>query len=195
MAIDTLSNVKLMLNIATSDDDALLARIQWAADAFIEGHCGRTFAGGTFTEYHASGGRALFLTNYPVAAVTSVKVDASGAFGADTLRGTDTYIVLADRGVIASRCGPFGRSGGIPNAVQVVYTTAEDAVPPPISRAYAELIGLWYRQAKTTDHLNQLNLIAQGEDSVETTYADGSRGFRVPEAVLQMLQLYRAPSI
>ncbi len=191
--IATMDDVKLMLAIATDADDDFIDQLQVAADAFVEGFCGRTFTGGTFTEYHPGGGRMVFLANFPVATITSVKVDAEGAFGPETLRAADTYTVLADRGVIAARGNSFGGAGDGLAAVQVVYSTVADAVPPPVSRAYTELIGLWYRQAKTADHLGQLNLISQNEDGVETTYANGANGFRVPATVLQLLALYRVP--
>lgn len=192
MPIATTDAVKMALGIDIDADDEFIGELQTAADAFISGHCGRAFTGGTFTEYHPAGGRTLFLANYPVTAVTSVKVDAAGTFGADSLRTADTYAVLADRGVIAARGGAFGSAGDGPTAVQVVYTTATGAVPPPVSRAYAELIGVWYRQAKTADHLGQLNLVSRNESGVETAY---SNGFEVPPTVTQMLALYRTPAM
>ncbi|QEL14728.1 phage head-tail connector protein [Limnoglobus roseus] len=193
MPIDTRSNVKMMLGITTDDDDDFLDRLMGAADAFIVSHCGRSFTGGAFTEYHPAGGRVLFLANFPISTVTGVKVDPSGAFGAETLLGADAYALLADRGVLTARGGAFGGSGDGPVAVQVVYETATDAVPLPVSRAYAELVGIWYRQAKTAAHLGQLNLISQEEGGMETTYASGANGFRVPATVLQLLELYRVP--
>ena len=75
MAIDTLANVKQALAVTGTADDALLGQLQAAADSFIETFCGRTFAGGTFTEYHPGGAKVLFLTSYPVASVTSVRVE------------------------------------------------------------------------------------------------------------------------
>jgi hypothetical protein len=194
MAIDTLSSVKVNLGVSGTGDDTLLGQLQAAADAFIEQHCGRAFAGGTFTEYHASGQRLLFLANFPVAGVTSVKVDPNGAFGAETQLAASAYAVLSDRGVIVSRGGAFG-GGSVPNAVQVVYATATGAVPAAVGRAYADLIGHWYRQAKTNATLGHLNLVSRNESGVETSYATYVSQYRVPEQVTAALAMYRVPAM
>lgn len=194
MAIDTLSNVKVNLGVSGTGDDTLLGQLQSAADTFIEHHCGRVFTGGTFTEYHASGQRTLFLANYPVASVTSVKVDSTGVFGSGTQLATDTYALLSDRGVIVSRGGAFG-GGSVPNAVQVVYATATGAVPAAVSRAYADLIGHWYRQAKTGAALGHLNLVSRNESGIETSYATFVSQYRVPDQVMMLLTMYRVPAM
>lgn len=191
MALDTIANVKDVLGIATGDDDDLIEQLQTMADTFVEQHCGRSFVGGTFTEYHAAGQRLLFLANYPVTEVTSVKVDPAGDFGAETLRDPDSYALFADRGVIQSRDGMFGSPA--PNAVQVVYETAEDAVPPAVARAYAELVGFWYRQVKTNVELGQLNVLSRDEGGIETRYA--SMNAKVPATILQALAMYRVPTV
>src|SRR5205814_2315688 len=143
MSLDTLANVKQALAVTGTTDDALLTQLQAAADAFIDAHCGRAFTGGTFTEYHPGGSRQIFLRNYPVAAVTSVKVDPAGTFGPETVRDPATYVVHTDRGVIVGKDGSFvpTRPGfrvapdDFPRAVQVVYTTATGAVPAAVCQA------------------------------------------------------------
>src|SRR5262245_33928484 len=107
MALDTLANVKAALMITSTADDAVLARIMETAEAFIEEHTGRTFNGGTFTEDHSGGQRMLFLRNFPVESVTSVKADGSRQFSSDSVVTADRYFVHGDRGVIESLCGPF----------------------------------------------------------------------------------------
>lgn len=189
--LDSLSDVKRALGITTGADDDLLEQLQEMADIYIERHCGRNFLGGTFTELHPGGERALFLANYPVAEVASVKVDPNGDFGAETLRDPDSYSLHADRGVVQSRSGTFGRRA--PNAVQVVYETAEDAVPPPVARAYIDLIGHWYRQVKTNVELGQLNLLSRNETDIETRYAAANA--TVPAAIVQALAMYRVPTV
>jgi uncharacterized phiE125 gp8 family phage protein len=189
--LDALADVKQALGVTGTDDDDLLEQLQEMADIYIERHCGRNFLGGSFTEYHAAGQRLLFLTNYPVAEVTSVKVDPDGDFGAETLRDPDSYSLHADRGVIQSQSGTFGSPA--PNAVQVVYETAEDAVPPPVARAYIDLIGHWYRQVKTNVELGQLNVLSRNESDIETRYAAANA--TVPAAIVQTLALYRVPAV
>src|SRR3954451_24632336 len=107
MALDTLVNVKTALLISGTTDDAVLTRLLDVADGFIAEHTGRNFAGGTFTETHPAGGSLVFLRNYPVTSVTSLKVDSARQFGAETAWSADRYVVHADRGVIESVCGPF----------------------------------------------------------------------------------------
>lgn len=189
--IDALADVKQALGITGTEDDDLLEQIQTMADDLIARHCGRNFLGGTFTEYHDGGERLLFLANYPVTDLTSVKVDPDGGFGAETLRDPDSYALRADRGVIQSRCGTFGSPA--PNAVQVVYESAEDAVPAAVSRAYIDLIGHWYRQVKTNVELGQLNLLSRNESDIETRYVSANAD--VPEAIRKTLDLFRVPTL
>src|SRR5215207_2219451 len=118
MSLDTLANVKVRLGITTAADDALLSALMDAADQYVAGYCGRDFAGGTFTEYHPGGEPFVFLRNYPVQSITSVKSDPAYGFGAETVLPTTAYVVHTDRGVIQSLVGPFARG---PRAVQVVY--------------------------------------------------------------------------
>lgn len=199
MALDTLNNVKSQLGVATSDDDTLLSQLQAAADAFIEAFCGRAFAGGSYTEDHAGGARAVFLRNYPVAAISSVKVDPARGFDAATTLDPAAYLVHADRGVVESLTGPFipSRPGwpvqpfDFPGAVRVAYTTPTGEVPGAILRAYAELVGHWYRQVKTHISTGHLNLTFQADG---TGFPWGqATGFRLPEGTLQLLRPYRVP--
>lgn len=200
--IDTLDNLKLALRVATTVDDDRLTQLAGAAEAFIAAHCGRTFGGGGFTEYFAGGQRTLFLANWPIGGVTGVKVDADGGFAAETLRPAAGYIVLADRGLIQNRGGPFlppvagarGRDTDFPWAVQVAYTTPTNAVPSAVQRAYADLVGHWYRTANTHFELNQTAKLTQTAGGTITAYPWGvSGGFKVPKGVLELLALYRVP--
>lgn len=203
MPLDTLENVKLLLAVTTSDDDDLLEAFCRAADEFIPKYCGRSFEGGTFTETHPGGSRLLFLRNYPIEAVPAVKVDASRAFGDGTTRDPSRYVVHAERGVIESLDGPFLGSRGtrpedFPATVEVEYDTPTDAVPPAVCKAYAELVGQWYREAKTRAAVDQHNMLAWTDEANEqtTTYPWGqSGGFQIPDSVLDLLRPYRVPTV
>jgi hypothetical protein len=203
MPIDTLDNVKTALGVTGTGDDALLEQLRAAAEGFVEQHCGRAFAGGSFTEYHPGGGRTLFLCNFPVSAVTAVRVDPAEGFGPETTRSPSSYTVHPDRGVIVSKDGPFvpPRPGfrvgpdDFPRAVRVEYSTPSGAVPAAVCCAYTDLIGCWFRQAKTHAHLGQLNVLSRNESGVETAYPWGlAGGFAIPEGVLQLLNVYRVPA-
>jgi hypothetical protein len=204
MAIDTLSNLKLHLNVTGSGDDTRLTALQSAAEAFIESHLNRSFAGGTFVEYHPGGRRVLMLRNYPVTAVTSLKVDATYTFGADTVRPASDYVLHADRGLVEALHGAFlpPRPGfrlvleDHPRSVQVTYTTAADAAPTDIKRALAELVGHWYRQANTHLALTHTDKLTVTDGTTVTAYPWGvSGGFRSPPHVLALLANYRVPTV
>lgn len=200
MPIDTLANVKQALAVSVSTDDALLGQLQAAADSFIETFCGRAFAGGTFTEYHPGGAKVLFLSNYPVSGVTEIRVDASREFDPTTAIPADRYVLHPSRGVVESDDGPFVPSlpgwdvpaDAFPNAVRVEYTTATGQIPAAVQRAYAELVGHWYRQAKTAAATGQLNLI----EDAGTVYPWGQAiGFKIPHGVKELLHPFRGPTV
>src|SRR5947208_5375071 len=171
MSLDTLSNVKARLGVTSSADDTLIGLLQDSGDAVVANYCNRDFEGGTFTEYFPGGSEFVPLRNFPVTAVTSVKVDPAYAFGSDTVVPATAYVVHAERGVVQALGGPFlpgerrglvnadvrGWTGG-PRAVQVVYTTATGQVPADVKAAYARLVGHWYRQVKTEAAANFENL-------------------------------------
>jgi uncharacterized phiE125 gp8 family phage protein len=204
MPLDTLANVKTALGVADAADDALLARLQASADSYIQAFCGRTFAGGTFTEQHPGGAKVLFLRNYPVAAVVEVRVDAALEFAADTVLPPAGYTLHPDRGVLASRDGSFvpalpGWDIGpehFPNAVRVTYTAAAEGVPAAVCQAYAQLVGHWYRQAKTHAETGQLNVLQQPTPAGNVVYPWGQcTGFKLPGGVLDLLKPFRVPAM
>jgi hypothetical protein len=180
--IDTLGNVKQLLHVTATDDDPMIEQLQTIADEVIHQSCGRIFTGGTFTETFSGSERTLFLKNYPVASIVSLTVDG-------VARTSDTYTLFADRGVLVTRGRSFGSDG------EIVYTTAANAVPPSICRAYADLIGEWYRHAKTMSHLGQLNVISRNENGIETRYLNGTTRLAIPKAVQDVLELFREPQV
>ncbi len=199
--IDTLSNVKAALLITGTGDDTLLTRLLDGADAFIAQHTGRDFAGGTFTETHPAGRSVLFLRNYPVTSVTSVKVDPARQFGSDTVRAADTYVLHADRGLIESLTGPFlpPRSGvrdDWPAAVQVVYATATSAVPVQVKDAFNQLVAHWYRQVKTFSDQEYQMLLERTEGTDTKVWSWSlARGLQMPPGALELLEAYRVPPV
>lgn len=200
MSLDTLANVKTSLLISGSTDDAVLTRLMDAADSFIAEYTSRSFEGGSFTETHAAGHELVLLRNFPVDTLTSLKVDATRQFGPETVRAVDTFVVHTDRGVIESVDGPFlkrcDRPGGHwPGALQVVYSTAAGQVPSGVKEAYCQLIGHWYRMAKTALGQNYEMLVTQVDSSGEKDWPwSVSAGEPLPPGVLQLLQPYRVPA-
>jgi uncharacterized phiE125 gp8 family phage protein len=208
MSLDTLANVKLRLGITTSADDSLLSSLMDSADEWVAQHCGRDFGGGTFTEYHPAGGTHVFLRNYPVQSVTSVKVDPAYGFGSGTALPTTAYVVHADRGVVQSLVGPFlpcpwgiavcGQPpwAQAPRAVQVVYVTATGVVPADAKEAYALLVGHWYRHVKTQIAAGFQNVTQQTFAGATAIFAkDQIAGLPLPSHVFQLLAPHRAPLV
>jgi uncharacterized phiE125 gp8 family phage protein len=208
MSLDTLANVKVRLGVTTSADDALLSALMDSADQFVAEFCGRDFGGGTFTEYHAGNGVVVFLRNYPVQAVTSVKVDPSYGFGSQTTWPTTAYVLHPDRGVIQSLVGPFlpTRDGlplaatpawmRSPRAVQVVYAVAAADTPADVRHAYALLVGHWYRHVKTQVASGNENVLRQSAGGVTVIFArDQIAGGALPPDLPRLLGPYRVPAI
>ncbi len=199
MALIALSDLKLHLGVTGSEDDELLDLLQASADGFIGIHCGRDFEGGSFTEPFAGGDQLLLLRNFPVTAVTSLKVDPTRMFGSDTERDANTFVVHEDRGAIENLAGPFvsgAAKGANPKAVVVEYETATGAVPAAVYRASADLVGFWYRQTKTQTATNQLKALEVTSGTDTTRYPWGqSGGFRVPFGILEILAPYRSRTL
>ena len=202
MPIDTLDEVKTVLKISGTADDGVLSRLLGAAESFIHEHCGRAFPGGTYTETHPAGRSHVFLKHFPVEAVASVRVDADRVFGTDTIRPATDYLLNPDRGVIASLTGPFlppreGRGpDDWPGAVQVGYTTFEDAVPPAVRQAFALLVGFWYREVKTANDAGYRMLVEEETGTGRKAWSWGlTAGLRLPPEVRELLEPFRVPPV
>lgn len=196
-----LADTKTLIGVSGTDDDPLLTALLDAAESYVAAHTGRRFDGGTFTETHPGSTPVVFLRNYPVTAIGSVRVDAHRQFGLETVLDPSGYVLHAERGVVEATGGPFLRPRGgrwasdWPGTVQVTYSTATDAVPGAVKEATAQLVGQWYRLAKTTADLAGVLL-------TEKTDADGTKkyswslagGLKVPAGVLQILAPFRVPA-
>ena len=208
MALDTLANVKARLGIATSADDTLLGLLQDAADQAVANFCNRDFEGGSFTEEHPGGSAFVHVRNFPVTSVTSVKVDASRQFGAETVVPAADYVVHTDRGVIQSLVGPFlprQRPGLVnaemrtwargPRVVQVVYATATGQVPADVKQAYARLVGHGYRRVKTDQAGNFQNVQQQKYGDTFVIFGGAGSAGGLPAEVAELLAPYRVPLV
>lgn len=95
MALTTVPDVKSLLGITGTDEDARLAVMVAAASASVQSYCGRNFestvygtgttsaysSGGDSGYYSGDGSRDLILRQRPVTAVASVYQDSTGRFG------------------------------------------------------------------------------------------------------------------
>ena len=199
-ALATLDDVKLHLGVTGSGDDALLDQLRATADVMVARYCGRAFDGGTFTERFDGGARLLVLANFPVEAGTEIRVDPGRFFTTESILQSDRYVIRADRGLISLVAGgpfvPGAPPNSYPDAVRVTYSTATSAVPAGVQRAYAELIGHWFRQVKTWAATNQLNVRTQTDGTIVTEYPWGqSGGFDLPKGVKKLLEPFRTPNL
>ena len=80
--------------------------------------------------------------------------------------------------------------------MKVVYTTATGSVPAAVKQAFSDLVGHWYRLAKTSLDANFLMLT----ESINGTTSKGyswslTRGLAIPPGVLKLLEPYRIPAM
>lgn len=142
MALTTLAKLKLWLGIAdaTTTFDARLTQLLAAVEEAIESFCGREFASVSETLVLDGNGRAsISLPRYPVTAVSSIKIDTEGEFGAGT------EVALADV-IIKNSAGVLVRRGGAiwpyaPQSIQVVYTGGLTSIPADLQQAVCEACG------------------------------------------------------
>ena len=77
----------------------------------------------------------------------------------------------------------------------MVYATATGQVPAAVKEAYCQLIGHWYRVAKTAADQNYQMLVLRTDASGEKDWPwSVAAGEPLPPGVLQMLQPYRVPA-
>jgi len=204
MPLTTFEDLKTQLPGVAGADDGLLAELQQAADHFIETYCDRAFTGGSYVETHPAGAKSIFVKNFPVLDVTSIRIDRDRTFDPETEIPANLYVVHRQRGVATCLSGPFlaSRAGratkpdDFPDMLEIRYTTPADDVPTIVRRASVELTMHWYRAAKTSAGANYLNLLAARDGEVEAAYPwRQSGGYQIPDSVLDLLQVYRVPAL
>ena len=171
----TVERAKEAMKVETAADDALLAQLIESATGFAAEYVGRSFAPGDYAESHPGGGRYLFLRHYPASGVVVAGVDPAG------------YRLHGERGVVEAVGAPFP-----PGEVAATVSVPEGATPPGVLRAVLELVGHWYREAKTRADAGQLNVGSVTADGATRTYPWAqSSGYRVPPAVVAALKRAR----
>jgi len=79
MDLTTLADLKAWLNISSTTDDDLLARVITSVSGWVERYLNRSLASASYDEfYDGPGGKVLMLRNFPVTAVSLVSVDGVG---------------------------------------------------------------------------------------------------------------------
>lgn len=82
----TRADIKTMLGLSTSNQDALLDIIKASVEQYIKTYCGRDFLVASYTEYYDGDGMNVLRTNQrPIISITSIHSDASRLFEAASL--------------------------------------------------------------------------------------------------------------
>lgn len=188
MAQEQLTNlvdVKAYLNVATANDDAVLASLISSVSAFIGRYCGRVFLTASCNEVYdgpGNGHTRLWLRNTPVTAVASlivggVQVPATTIQVGPTLPASG-FLFSPD---YVDLVGYWFTDE--PNSVSIQYTAGYASVTnfPDLEQAAIELVGYKYR-ARSRLGLKSSTL------AQETTAYDLSS---VPKMVQAVLNRYR----
>ena len=180
-ALTTVATCKTQLDIQSSDtsQDALLERFINSASEQVERYCGRKFALRSFVEVRdGTRSNEMLLENWPVVSVTSVHVDTSRAFGAESLLLASEYGVQAPN--ILRRHDAFWPRGSM--VVRVEYTAGYATIPADLEDACVMLVEHRYRM-KNDRRLGRTSSGKQGESiSYTETW---------PQEVLDLLEPYR----
>lgn len=207
MPLETLANVKSRLSISTSADDTLLSLLLDSADRWVAEYCQRDFAGGSFTEFFTGRDAVFVLANRPIAAVVAVRFDPLSVFGVETTVPPSCYVTDLKRGLIRLRNGPILHRMMLPLpgqppweqgplAVRIEYTTATSAVPNDVKQAYAELVGHWYRHAKTQAASAHQNITQQTLGSATVIFSrDQIAGLPLPPDLRDIFDRYRERTV
>lgn len=140
-ALTTIARVKSYLGISTTADDALLTDLLNGASLAIENYLNRTLSAASYTAVMDGNGSVLLpLPNYPVTAVSSLKIDGqviplSAAFG------KSGYVNAVDRILLRS----YVFSLDFQN-VEISYTAGYSTIPDDIQTATVAMVALRYKE-------------------------------------------------
>lgn len=119
-ALTTTAKVKTYVGITDSNSDAVIEMLINQATLFIENYCGgRKFLSQSYTEVYDTDGKVIFLNQYPVTAIASVKY-RSGTPSTPVWNtyNVDSYLSYLNEGYIKF----YGNLSKIPQGMQIIYT-------------------------------------------------------------------------
>lgn len=183
--IVTLDEARAAMNIPATDqiDDSQVIAVIAGVTAVIESLCGPVDST-SLDEFYDGGSSEIFLTSYPVIAVTTVtEYSPTPQLLAAEPLGTSTYTSFGYR---LLRSGVLLRtSGGIPSCfhvgtqnVEVAYTAGRAVIPDDIHLAAVDLIRTHYSPQRAMDDSSDFN----GVDILS---------YYVPNRVLEQLAPHR----
>lgn len=176
--LTTTAKVKEQLGIptATTTYDTLIAGIVTDTSAQVEAFCNRNFLEASYTQYFDTcyGDTKLFLKNYPVSSITTVKY-RGGNYGTPTWYSypTTEYLLNAESGKISF-------AGKMPEAerfIQAIYTggykidfahegTATHTLPTDLTTIVTDLCATSYNLLKTG------GIASESTEGQSVTYKD-----------------------
>ena len=191
MPLTSRTNVKAYCGVTVSTDDSLIDSLILYADAAVKKATNRVFASASYTERRDGNGREeLRLQQYPVTALTSVKVDSNREFGADTALDADEYDLDGDAGLVY-RIGTVWPCGT--RNIQVVYTAGYSTIPDDVVHAANIIVADWYTRAKQLaggQSQNELSGENLGEES-QSYVKELVDGWGIPAQAVAILDRYR----
>lgn len=142
----SLANLKVYLQITSSDKDAILTDIKDFVEDFCKKYTGKDFLVTSYTIYRdGDNTRTLNVEQYPITAITSIHKDANRSFGSDTLIPTASIITNDSEswasGIIELYDDTFTR--GIKN-IKVILSAGYSTIPQDLQFAVAEICARVY---------------------------------------------------
>lgn len=185
----TLQEYKNYHTITSDTKDTKISLLISAVSALIEAHCARSFHLDTYTEYHDAKTNYVCLKNFPVTAVTSVKVSEDGGVTQTTLTENATdkggYLVDLDQGHIYTQIDTykFLTSYDTPvKSLEVVYMAGYTEIPKDLKLVTMDLVNYY----KDDEHKP---IMAMGGASVDNPLPYSSNRF--PPHIQRVLDIYR----
>ena len=109
MAIFTLEEAKVFLEITTDTSDALLNEIVDGVNALLESYCGRIFDSTTYVEYYdGNEADSIVLDKWPVTSITSIYDDSNREFTSVSLIDPTYYTFYPESGKVSLLVSTWG---------------------------------------------------------------------------------------
>lgn len=113
-----------------------------AVSSRINGMTMRKLASRTYTNQilDGTGGETLVLPQYPVTAISAIRVDSSREFGSSTILDSDDYDWDEDSGIVYI----WGATPAAPRCVKITYTAGLTPVPDDLQQCVVEaVLSVW----------------------------------------------------
>jgi uncharacterized phiE125 gp8 family phage protein len=195
-ALTTTAKVKTYLGITDSASDAVIELLINQATMFIENYCGgRKFLSQDYTEVYDTDGKTIFLNQYPITAIASVKY-RSGTPSTPVWNtyNVDSYLTYLNEGYIKF----YGNLSKIPQGMQITYTAgylidfANETVVSPLTHTLpfdltmaCTMLTAHYFGNRQASGISQMRTEGQ-----EVRFKDNND--TIPDMVKQVLGQYQA---